>query len=146
MTTLSGVGAIRAGVVSVGYEGRELGEFVRDLKSRDVTVLADVRLNAVSRRKGFSKTALRQALEAAGIAYVHLRGLGNPRENRDAFASDDVVAAQAKFRSLLKAEAGMNDLATLRELASESVVAVLCVERIEANCHRKVVIDALFSC
>lgn len=127
----------------MGYEGRELEEFVRDLKTRNVTAVADVRLNAVSRRKGFSKTALRQTLEAAGIEYVHLRGLGNPRDNREAFAGDDVAAGQAAFRKLLQAAAGRQDLATLRALAAESVVAVLCVERDERHCHRKVIIDAL---
>jgi uncharacterized protein (DUF488 family) len=130
-------------VVSVGYEGRELDEFVLDLLARDVTVLADVRLNAVSRRRGFSKTALRTALEARGIHYVHLRGLGNPVENRAAFSGANVAAGQASFRRVLATEDGRRDLAALRVLASEAMVAVLCVERDEANCHRKVVIDTL---
>ena len=131
------------GVVSIGYEGREVAEFVRDLLARRVTVLADVRLNAVSRRRGFSKTALRETLEAAGIEYVHLRGLGNPSDNRAAFAGDDATLGQRRFRQLLKAANAQRDLATLRELTASTVVAVLCVERDEHNCHRSVVIDAL---
>lgn len=135
--------SIRHGITSVGYEGRELDEFVRDLASRGVTVLADVRLNAVSRRRGFSKNALRTALEANGIRYVHLRGLGNPAENRAAFAGENVAAGRASFRRLLAAEHAQEDMARLRGLASEATIAVLCVERNEENCHRKVVIDAL---
>lgn len=130
-------------VVSVGYEGREVGEFVRDLAARQVTVLADVRLNAVSRRQGFSKTALRAALAEVGIDYVHLRELGNPRDNRESFAAPDPEPGRAKFRKRLALPEVKDDLETLRALAAKTVVAVLCVERDHRRCHRDVVIDAL---
>ncbi len=38
----------------------------------------------LSRRPGFSKTALRGALEEAGIEYVHLKALGTPADGRAA--------------------------------------------------------------
>jgi uncharacterized protein (DUF488 family) len=133
----------RGSVVSVGYEGREIGEFVRDLAARDVTVLADVRLNAVSRRRGFSKTALKTALADVGIVYVHLRGLGNPRDNRESFAAPDPEPGRARFRKRLSLPEVRDDLETLRGLASTAVVAVLCVEKDHLRCHRDVVIDAL---
>jgi uncharacterized protein (DUF488 family) len=133
----------RTGVVSVGYEGCEVGEFVRDLAARQVTVLADVRLNAVSRRRGFSKTALRTALAEEGIGYVHLRGLGNPRDNRESFSAPDPEPGRARFRSRLSLPEVKADLEQLRELAASTMVAVLCVERDHRRCHRGVVIDAL---
>lgn len=145
-STLSSIEAgsdSRGTVLSVGYEGREIGEFVRDLAARDVTVLADVRLNAVSRRRGFSKTALRTALAEAGIDYVHLRGLGNPRENRESFAAPDPEPGRARFRKRLSLPEVKDDLETLRSLTSTNVVAVLCVERDHRRCHRDVVIAAL---
>lgn len=40
---------------SVGYEGRDLSDFVELLQENGVTVLLDVRLNAISRKPGFSK-------------------------------------------------------------------------------------------
>jgi uncharacterized protein (DUF488 family) len=135
----------RRRVISVGYEGRDINEFVRDLARRGVTVLADVRLNAVSRRHGFSKTALSHALHAAGIEYVHLRSLGNPRENRARFAGDDIARGRDTFRRVLKSDSAQADLDLLRDLASSTVVAVLCVERDEQRCHRRVVIEALAS-
>ena len=133
--------------MSVGYEGRELDSFIGDLLARGVAVLADVRLNAVSRKRGFSKSALKQALENNGIRYVHLRGLGNPPDNRAAFAGgdEDVRAGRGRFRELLSGDGPQRDLRTLKDLSSESVVAVLCVERNEQRCHRKVVIEALYS-
>lgn len=133
----------RRGVVSVGYEGREIGEFVRDLAARQVTVLVDVRLNAVSRRRGFSKTALRTALAEQGIGYVHLRGLGNPRDNRESFSASDPEPGRARFRNRLSLPDVKAELDRLRELAASTVVAVLCVERDQRRCHRDVVIDSL---
>jgi uncharacterized protein (DUF488 family) len=129
------------GVVSVGYEGREIGEFVRDLAARGVTVLADVRLNAGSRRRGFGKSALKTALDANGISYLHLRGLGNPRVNRSIFSGDQVQEGRDAFRALLSSDDARRDLETLRSVAAEKVVAVLCFERDEQRCHRKVIID-----
>lgn len=134
-------GLRRQGVVSVGYEGRELGEFVRDLAAGGVTVLADVRLNAVSRRRGFSKSALKTALDSNGISYLHLRGLGNPKENRSIFSGDQVQEGRDVFRALLSSGDARRDLETLRSVAAENVVAVLCFEQNEERCHRKVIID-----
>lgn len=147
LVTVSAIGAdgtkARSGVVSIGYEGREVGEFVRDLAARHVTVLVDVRLSAVSRRRGFSKTALRAALAEEGIGYVHLRGLGNPRDNRESFSASDPEPGRIRFRSRLSLPEVKADLEQLRELAASTVVAVLCVERDHRRCHRDVVIDAL---
>jgi uncharacterized protein (DUF488 family) len=106
-------------------------------------VLADVRLNAVSRRRGFSKTALRTALAEAGIDYVHLRGLGNPREDRESFSAPDPEPGRARFRTRLQLPEVRADLERLRELCASAIVAVLCVERGHRRCHRGVVIDAL---
>ena len=48
----------RGSIFSIGYEGFTVDALVRRLVSARVTVLYDVRLNAVSRRPGFSKRAL----------------------------------------------------------------------------------------
>lgn len=130
-------------VESVGYEGCDIDEFVADLARRDIDVLVDVRLNAVSRRRGFSKTALSNALDAAGIEYRHLRALGNPKANRTAFSGDNVEAGHAVYRGLLDSPAAVAEMAQLVELAHAGHVAVMCFERDEQHCHRKVVLDEL---
>lgn len=134
---------MRGGFASVGYEGRSLDEFVDDLRAQGVTVVADVRLNAVSRRRGFSKTTLREALEAAGVGYVHLRGLGNPPENRAGFHSADPRLAQARFAQRLTSSDAQADLRQLASLGRTGLVAVLCVERDAEQCHRSIVLDAV---
>src|SRR5215475_5885808 len=79
----------KADIVGVGYEGRTIDDFVVDLAARGVEVLADVRLTPISRKKGFSKRQLAQALAAVGITYQHLPELGNPKDNRAGFAGDN---------------------------------------------------------
>lgn len=78
---LQEVSSVTHRIVSIGYEGRTIESFVVELQRAGVQTVADVRLNAISRKAGFSKTRLRDALAAVGIDYVHLRSLGNPREN-----------------------------------------------------------------
>ena len=47
---------------TIGYEGKTLAEFLDELKAVGVALLVDVRAVAASRRPGFSKTALGNAL------------------------------------------------------------------------------------
>lgn len=138
---LSEAPAMTYGIVSVGYEGRTIDGFVADLQEAGVQTVADVRLNAISRKPGFSKTRLRQALATAGIGYEHLRSLGNAKENRQPFWDGRVDEGQRVFREALQAPDAEASLEELSELARDHVVAVLCFETDVERCHRRVIID-----
>ena len=71
-------------IFTIGYEGATVGEFLSALQSAGVERVIDVRAVPNSRRPGFSKTPLRNALAEAGIDYVHLRALGTPADGRAA--------------------------------------------------------------
>jgi uncharacterized protein (DUF488 family) len=133
-----------ARLVSVGYAGRSVESLCADLADLSVSILVDVRLNAISRKPGFSKGALRQALETAGIAYQHEPLLGNPADNRQSFRRGDVAVGCTRFRRRLENGSG-EALQRLSALASQSCVAILCVEREERQCHRQVILDAVAS-
>ena len=68
----------RSVVFTVGYEGRTPDELIELLARKGVRRVVHVRALPLSRRRGFSKTPLREALGAHGIDYVHLRDAGNP--------------------------------------------------------------------
>ena len=53
-----------------------------ELQHAGVKLLVDVRAVAASRRPGFSKNQLAAGLDRSGISYVHLKGLGTPKEGR----------------------------------------------------------------
>lgn len=104
--------------------------------------MVDVGLNAVSRRRGFSKPKLREGLTGAGIEYVHLRALGNPRDNRAPFHQGRLEQGRAVYTCLVEenpqAQDALDDLVTL---TGRGVVAVRCFEADEDRCHRQVVTD-----
>jgi len=129
------------GIVSAGYEGRSIEEFVAALQVLGVGTVADVRLNAISRRAGFSKSRLRAALASAGIEYRHLRSLGNAKENRQPFWTGRVEEGRRAFMEALQAPEAEAELHELADLAADHVVAVLCFEADAEMCHRQVVID-----
>lgn len=129
------------GIVSIGYEGRTIETFVADLQRVGVRTVADVRLNAVSRKAGFSKTRLKDALAAAGIGYRHLRSLGNAKENRQPFWDGRVEEGRRVFRETLRSPEAEASLLELANMAADEVIAVLCFESDMEMCHRKVIID-----
>ena len=138
-----GVDAVETGrgnvIVSVGYEGRTVEELVSLLVENEVTVLVDVRLNAVSRKKGFSKTALGRALGEAGIEYRHERALGNPKENREPFRNGDVSAREI-FSEML-GNGSRDAFEAVVGLAREQRIALLCYERSHESCHRSCITE-----
>lgn len=126
-------------IFSVGYEGLAVPGLIDHLTWAGVTLLVDVRLNAVSRRPGFSKGRLSEALAVAGIEYRHERALGNPPENRAAFRRGD-AQGEVRMREIL----GNGSQPVLDWLVAEArlrTVAVFCVERGANQCHRRVITD-----
>lgn len=129
------------GIVSVGYEGQRIEQFVDRLRALRVDTVADVRLTPVSRQPGFSKRKLAAALANVGITYVHLKELGNPKENRAAFRAGPTDDGRTRFQTVLSSKEARDAIARLSERASQEVVAVLCVERDASRCHRQMVVD-----
>jgi uncharacterized protein (DUF488 family) len=135
-----------SGIIGVGYEGHDISSFIDYLQPWKIDVLVDVRLNAISRKKGFSKTALSSALAEAGIRYEHLPILGNPKDNRGGFwapGTNAAVQAHEKYRELLLADSPHAAVQYLAQLAATEHVALLCFEASEACCHRRLVLEAV---
>lgn len=132
-------------MIGIGYEGLSVDQVVARLQAEGVEVLVDVRLTPLSRKPGFSKRALSEALSAAGIRYVHDRRLGNPKDNRAAYAdasSDAGATARARYRELITSGDGADAVRDLAALSEEHTVAVLCFEADQTHCHREQVIVA----
>lgn len=131
----------RKHVVTIGYEGAELRDFLATLAQAGVRLLLDVREIPLSRRKGYSKRALSDALATAGIAYQHERALGSPKAVRHQLRAD------GDFRRYFRAfDAHLaTQSALLDALAAQlpGPVALMCFERDWRECHRSVVAAAL---
>lgn len=133
-------------MLGFGYEGVPLDDLVDRLVAEGVDVLVDIRLNAISRKAGYSKRALEAALNAAAIRYVHDPRLGNPKDNRAGYAYSATLegsAARERFRRQLSTPDGSQALRDLVKLSHVGKVAVLCYEADERHCHRQQVLEAL---
>ena len=73
---------------TIGYEGMTIEAFIASLCTQRIAHLVDIREVARSRKKGFSKSALSEHLERAGIRYSHVRALGCPKPIRDQYRVD----------------------------------------------------------
>ena len=129
---------------TIGYEGRTQDEYLALLRDAGVTLLADVRRNPISRKKGFSKSTLAQGCVAVGIRYEHLPELGIASEKRKNLATQaegDALFAEYE-RDWLPTQGPA--LAKLRAwLDAGERVALTCFERAPGDCHRHCVAEAL---
>lgn len=128
---------------TIGYESADLSDFVATLNEADVDILIDVRDRAQSRRKGFSKTALSEALKAGGIDYLHLRELGDPKEGREAARSGKWEEFHKIYSAVLRSDVAQNAMELIIELSNNKSVCLLCYERDHRTCHRKCITDEI---
>lgn len=128
---------------TIGYEGATMGEFIAALQAAGVERVIDIRAVANSRRPGFSKTPLRNALAEAGIDYVHLRALGTPAAGRQAARAGRKAELERIYAGQLATPQAMAEGAMMLELAGEKPSALLCYERDPTCCHRTLLWQSL---
>jgi uncharacterized protein (DUF488 family) len=130
-------------IFTIGYEGATVAEFISALQNAGVERVIDVRALPNSRRPGFSKTPLRNALSEAGIDYVHLRALGTPAEGRSAARAGRIEDLERIYAGQLELPEAMAEGAQMVELAKEKRSALLCYEREPSGCHRSLLLRAV---
>ena len=130
-------------VWTIGYQGAGLDDVVAALRRAGVDLVLDVRDVPVSRRPGLSKTGLAAALVDHGIAYRHLKGLGNPKAGRDAAHRGDKALFRRIFVAHLATPAAQAALNQAIDLIGRANACLLCYERDPADCHRTIVARAI---
>jgi uncharacterized protein (DUF488 family) len=127
-------------ILTIGYEGSSLEDFITTLQLLKVDKLIDIREFAISRRKGFSKSALCEALATKRIHYQHEKNLGSPKLIRHRLREDnDYSRYFLDFEGYLETQ-----IDVLRSLLSSSgTVVLMCYERDFKVCHRSVVAHKL---
>ena len=125
---------------TVGYENRTLAEFTAYLKNHGISTLVDVREIPLSRKKGFSKTALSKHLEDSDIHYIHFKELGSPKQLRHKVREDgDFNYFFSEYSGYIKTKQQI--IAQLHHIVSEGTSCVMCYEASSEYCHRRVVAD-----
>ncbi len=123
-------------IFTIGYERATPKTLLVALEQAKVQTLIDVRELPASRRPGFSKKALSLALATRGIAYEHLRGLGTPKEGREANKRGDMTTFWRIVDEKLATDEAQADLQRARALVAQGTVCLLCLEADHTTCHR----------
>lgn len=136
-------------LATIGYERSSLADFVATLVHSEIDIVVDIRDRAQSRMRGFSKSALSDALKDAGIGYVHFRQLGDPKDGRDAARQGRYDLFREIFREVMSTASAKDALSKVQELALKNKICLMCYERDHNQCHRKIVsdhIERMLSC
>lgn len=127
-------------ILGIGYGNmRTFAELLAELRRRYVTHVVDVRDNPVSvGRPWLRAAALGEALEREGIGYRHEKSLGNPHRK-------DRAGGLSAFREYFlstwdayDARVAMRNVPTYAP--HDARVALLCGCKVEAKCHRSVLL------
>jgi uncharacterized protein (DUF488 family) len=132
-------------VLTVGHSTRPLDELLALLAAHSVTRLVDVRTVPRSRHNPqFNRDTFPGALEAAGIHYEHVAGLGGFRHTHP--ESPNLGWRNASFRGFadyMQTPEFADRLAGLFSAVSRERIALMCAEAVPWRCHRSLIADAL---
>jgi uncharacterized protein (DUF488 family) len=126
-------------IYTIGYEGTQIDRFIAALLAAGVEVLADVRAVPLSRKRGFSKTALREHLAKQGIEYIHFKALGDPNAGREAARQGRYGEFRRVYLRHLRIKQARSDVAELAGIAAQSTTCLMCFERDPIQCHRSMI-------
>lgn len=125
------------GLYTIGYEGLDIDAFLNKLLGAGITLLCDVRRNALSMKYGYSKKQLEKYCTGVGIRYLHRPTLGIASEKRQELTGPDAykhLFAEYATRYLPNVVPEQKDL--LLDVQEEHRVAIMCFEKDPGCCHR----------
>lgn len=131
-------------VHSVGYEGETVNDFIQKLKNNNIKYLIDVRELPLSRKKGFSKTELRNILNGNSIEYFNIKELGSPRDIRhDYWQTKDFDTFRIEYLDYIKnQETKISELLLcIKNYSKNGNVAIMCFEKDHTRCHRSLLLE-----
>src|SRR5437879_3867713 len=128
-----------ASLFTIGYEGRNIDEFVKILQHSRIRRVVDIRQIPLSRKRGFSKTKLLERLASEGIAYAHIRELGSPKVIRHELRRD---WDYEKFFRAFDRHLSEHKEAVERvyQYLNEGAICLMCFEKYPEKCHRSLVV------
>ncbi|MCF7793204.1 MAG: DUF488 domain-containing protein [Candidatus Cloacimonetes bacterium] len=128
---------------TIGYEGKNIDQYLDDLIRNNITVLCDVRRNPKSMKYGFSKKQIQRYCNNLSIKYVHLPELGiesSQRKNLSDKESYRKLFDLYKIRLNSKAE----EIKHIYDLLEENKrIALTCFESDPLSCHRHIIANKI---
>src|SRR5580658_3282374 len=131
-------------LLTIGHSTHPISKFEALLNAHGVEQVVDVRTIPKSRHNPqFNREALHRSLEDAGIAYLHMPGLGGLRHPRkDSINTGWKNPSFRGYADYMQTSAFEESLGILMRAASEKVTAIMCAEAVPWRCHRSLIADA----
>jgi uncharacterized protein (DUF488 family) len=125
----------QTGKYTIGYEEKNIDFFMNQLIQNKITKLIDVRKNAFSMKRGFSKSTLKKTVESAGIEYEHIPSLGIESDKRQKLETrEDYNKLFKEYKKNLPNK--QTELNYLEEQGKKERIAIMCFEKDPSYCHR----------
>jgi len=124
-------------IFTIGYEGLTIESYINRLVQSNITILADVRRNPISRKHGFSKRILSQEITDIGIIYLHIPELGiasSYRKNLTKQQDYDKLFGWYKTEWLPYQKESVDKLISFVD--GGALHAITCYEENYRRCHR----------
>jgi uncharacterized protein (DUF488 family) len=126
---------------TIGHSNRPVTELIAMLHAAGVTRLVDVRAVPKSRRwPQYDRAALQASLEREGIEYAWrggtLGGFRKPAPDSPNVALDGAFRGYADHMATPAFAAALDELLTVA-----APTAILCAEKLPAECHRSLITD-----
>jgi uncharacterized protein (DUF488 family) len=134
-----------AAVFTIGHSTRELATLIAMLRAHGIEKLIDVRTMPRTRKNPqFNRDTLPDALQAAGIGYTHMAGLGGLRHARpDSVNTGWHNASFRGYADYMQTPAFADNIEQLIAHAGKQRIALMCAEAVPWRCHRSLIADAL---
>ena len=130
---------------TIGHSTHSIEKFIELLNAHHVQHLVDVRSIPKSRHvPQFNTDTLAASLNAANIAYTHLKSLGGRRHSRK--DSTNTGWRNTSFRGYADYMATpqfTEGIAALSAIARAATTAIMCAEAVPWRCHRSLIADAM---
>ena len=128
-------------VFTIGYEKRNIKNFIKVLKINKIKLLVDIRANGFSHKRDFSNSIFVKNLKEAGIDYLAIRELGSPKELREGLKKYGYKWFFDKYRDYIKGK--MDEIDKLEKIISKRRSCLMCFELYPEHCHRSIVSEKL---
>jgi uncharacterized protein (DUF488 family) len=124
-------------IYTVGHSTHTIQDFIKLLKSRGISAIADVRSAPYSRfQPQFNREVLTKSLKESGIEYVFVGdSIGGRSSNEDDYENGRVVYSRIK-----KSDNFENGLQRVVTGSEKYQLALMCSEKEPVECHRMLLV------
>lgn len=126
-------------IFTIGYEGRDIDQFLNLLIQNNIETLIDVRKNPFSMKFFFTKNKLSSHLENVGIKYIHIPELGiegDERQNLLTIEDYKILFDKYQKTTIIQEQ---NKIEDIIKIGKSNRIALMCFEADINTCHRGII-------